>query len=422
MTPQMNTKPKRLMLEFAMTLLIGVILFVGLFTVTFHATAAESIVPDQYFHREIAENMVREGTLLTPHFIYHVFVIALQVLTQNWMFSAFLANLLSQAFLGCLIYVLLRLSLRRLGHERFHGLLGQVICAFFALALVILAPNFLLIDWVGLGTEQPLLLGFINPTVYHNPTTVVLRPLTLILYFFIVTYALNTPRSISLKQQLGLIVLGFILTVLCGLSKPNYILAMFPILGLWVVWSWFRGTRASLGIILLGVLLPSVLSLGWQFYFTYLNPTEQLAGGGIVFAPFEAVLGLAGGSRATMVLRFFVSLLFPLSILILYFQQVRRSKPMVFAWLTFGVGCALMYLLAESGDRMYHGNFFWSAYITNFILFFASVQFLLEYWVTRPTVVSPQRDWRLIVVMLFFGAHVVHGILYIPNVITFFKF
>ena len=55
-----------------------------------------------------------------------------------------------------------------------------------------------------------------------------------------------------------------------------------------------------------------------------------------------------------------------------------KSHGLSLAWLSFFFGCAYAYLLAESGPRAMHGNFWWSAQVSLFVLFFESVRFCLE--------------------------------------------
>jgi hypothetical protein len=195
------------------------------------------------------------------------------------------------------------------------------------------------------------------------------------------------------------------LTVLCGLSKPNYLLAVLPALGLWLVWHWWRKQSAAWSAAVFGVALPAVVFLAWQYYFAYVNPSEQLEGSSIIFAPFEAILSISGGSRGIMILRFAASIMFPTVVYVCYWRQARADAPLSFAWLTFAIGTAYMYLFAETASRLLHGNFVWGAYITLFVLNFASVRFALKQWLARSKGFG--LDWRTGMITAVLVLHVV---------------
>ena len=410
--------PNKLIPETGIALLLSLAVVVILGTVTLYSVVVQTQVPDQSVHRQIAEAMYRTGTLSTPHFFYQILVIVAHVLVQDsgWLLSSFIANLIPQLFVTVLLYLGLRSCFWDSIWEQEHIWIVRFVCAGLALGLLVFTPVFPLLQPFGNGVN-PMLLGYVNPTTYHNPTIIALRPLALALFLSINAYIINYSKHYLASPRLEVILLA-ILTILCGLGKPNYLIALLPALVLWLIWQRWRNQSIAWQRALLGVLIPAVLFLGWQYYFTYINPTGQLEGSRIVFAPFREVLALSGGSRLTMILRFIVSALFPAAVYVSYRRQAWRSASLNFCWLTFLFGASFMYLLQELGSRIYNGNFFWSAYITLFLLNFESARFLLKQWsaerVSRRIVLSYRSAICFLVLML----HVLSGVIYIQYVIN----
>ena len=78
------------------------------------------------------------------------------------------------------------------------------------------------------------------------------------------------------------------------------------------------------------------------------------------------------------------------------------------AWLGFFSGAAQMYLLAESGDRIFHANFLWGAQIMAFLLFCASVRWYFQKRLTH----GIRTSVRSIPILLIYTLHLVFGIAY----------
>lgn len=68
-------------------------------------------------------------------------------------------------------------------------------------------------------------------------------------------------------------------------------------------------------------------------------------------------------------LKFLLSILFPFVVTMINLRRTIDRTDIQLAWLSFLIGAAQMYLLAEGGERIYHGNFRWGAQVTLFLLF-----------------------------------------------------
>lgn len=246
---------------------------------------------------------------------------------------------------------------------------------------------------------------------------ILMRPFTLALYLLITAYILPVSRiRPNRNRSLLLIGLLIVMTLLCGLAKPNYLLALLPAVVIWLAGSLWRKNPIAWKFVLIGVLLPTIMILAWQYLFTYINPTQELErSGGIEFAPFKVVLGISGPLVEIMILRFGVSILFPVAVYLIWWKSAKRSPAFNFAWLTFIFGALLMYFLAEKGDRWQDGNFFWSAYITMFVLYVEAVRFAFQRWLEWQPANKLRIDWRTAALALLFSFHVITGITYIVS-------
>ena len=85
--------------------------------------------------------------------------------------------------------------------------------------------------------------------------------------------------------------------------------------------------------------------------------------------------------------KFLFSLVFPLLVTIGFWKNAVKNVYIQMGWLIFSFGAMLTYFFAETGWRLYHGNFIWSGEISIFILFLCCILFLVEQWncEDRPT-------------------------------------
>src|SRR5262249_31757925 len=110
-------------------------------------------------------------------------------------------------------------------------------------------------------------------------------------------------------------------------------------------------------------LLSGLAVLAWQYVFLY----GHRGAAGISFTPHKY---LAYGSLAPV--KLLLSVAFPLSVLIVFWKDVRPSLWLGLAWTTFALSLLVAYGFSETGSRAGHDNFGWSAQIALFVLFVAS--------------------------------------------------
>jgi hypothetical protein len=330
---------------------------------------SSSVHSDFAQHLKWVDQLLTDGHLL-PHPLYHLLTALTWKLSCTSLETAgyFTVPVLLSVITACSVFVILFKSNPKFGRGM------PLMMSFFALGLSVLGPiNF----W---SWPEHLYLGFFSATVYHNPTYLVLKPLALLLFFQLTVVK---PPSMSRFATLCA------LTIACGMAKPNFNLVLLIVLGGLSVYNLIRHRSLRVQPDVLSVVVPAVFVLAWQFKVAYQTPTEE--GSRIIFAPFLEAMVYSNH----VFLKSLTSIAFPLLVLVLYFNQARSYAPLRLAWLSFGCSILLFFLLAEDGPRKYHANFAWGVHICTFILFVASVMFLLKPVGEGPETACCQKDARL---------------------------
>jgi len=229
--------------------------------------------------------------------------------------------------------------------------------AFWSISLTLVSPIVLL----ALQDGQ-FYFGYIGLANYHNPTIHMLRPIALL--SFVQAIRVFSQRRASVLE----ISASACLIVLSALIKPNYAICVLPALGLIALLRYYQRKPVDWRMLSLGFILPAGLILFFQWIIGYaLTPGEAVS---ILFRPFEVESAFSSNLAAKLLL----SIAFPLIVTLFSFRQVIGRTDFQLAWLSFIIGAAQMYLLAEGGDRFYHGNFRWGAQITLFLVFAVAVR------------------------------------------------
>lgn len=348
---------------------------------------------DFQWHGESAERLLHTGRIETAHPAYPVLLAGLGLVLErapgiswSWTGAAIALAIVFQCLAGI---VLTRAARERL--ESRSATVGFVVAALLAIALLLATPITLLSM-----PRHNLYLGYIGINVYHNPTMFLLKPLAAWSWLRLAEL-IGGPRPVGAKRRVGL-ALGMAASTL---AKPSYAIALLPALTVFAAWKAAYGRRDLLAPLAFTVVLPAVLLLGLQFAFFY-----GIEGSRLQWAP----LLVMGGHPLERAVRLALSAAFPAVVASVYWNQARRSEPLVLAWLVFGVGAALSYFVAEEGRRAYHGNLLWSGQAALFILFVASALFLLEQRRGRPAL-----DARAAVAFAVFAVHVACGVVFLVH-------
>ena len=236
--------------------------------------------------------------------------------------------------------------------------------------------------------------GYLGINSYHNPTIIALKPFSLILTTFGVQ-ALSEKRA----ARPALMIWGCAaMVVISSLVKPNFTIIFIPALGLLALVQLIRKKAVNWDVLVVGFALPALAILAVQFLFTYQGDASS-----IIFAPLLVARNFSG----QLLPKFILSIWFPVLVLIFYGKQALKDRKIQLAGLAFLFGAAFTFLLAESGERMLHGNFTWSGEIGNFVLFAAAAEFFF-----RQLASSNNRKKWWTILSLGFAPHGIAGVLY----------
>jgi len=383
-----------------------VIILVAIITGVFYPIMSKWVIRglgDHGAHVNFAEQMQYgiQTSNPVPHFLFHYLVRGVRALLSLPMRESALVVIMSfYVFLGVIIYNYLISGFYTKNNAIIESLNIHMYTIFLCVGVMLATPVALLVV-----LDHHMYFGYIGMRVYHNPTIIILQPLALLL-FIIITTSINF-SSQSILNLISLYVVLILLTILVALAKPSYIICLVPALILYMIIKLINGERINNNIIIYGVILPSIFVLGMQYLMMYSSSvsTENR----IIFAP----LRVYSEHSKWLLPKFILSILFPLSVTILYFKQVKLDEQIKIAWIAFLIGTFYTYFLAESGESMSYGNFAWSGQITLFILFVVSIKFVLER-ITEFDFSNPSHSdiTRISIIMYLFLLHVICGVMW----------
>jgi hypothetical protein len=307
-------------------------------------------------HNRLAREMAAGQPLAVPHPLYHMLVVAMSAAVPALAGpGAGLAVALgAEVALALVIWS----ELRKAAGGRW-----LVLTAALALALTLVAP----LNW--LTPQAPdFYFGYLFPNAFHSPTNVLLRPLAVTLFFFCAATLRGTGAIGSPRRASGIV----LLTVLCGLAKPNYLICLIPAL---VVTGVLPGARRQWPSVALSVIAPGLAVIAAQAWLTLTSP--RLAPATVELAPFKVVFHYTRPSVALVAVKLILSALFPLAVVVAQGRAALRDAALRLAWLSFAFGTFYAYGLAETGRRLVDGNFLWSGQVSLLVLFVASARSLV---------------------------------------------
>lgn len=354
------------------------------------------------FHIELAQKMAQGKFIGTPHFLYQLLVITIHKLAPFISFN--IAGYYVIPICACWILAIITEYNIRQTIPFSHFYKKEFYSIPITLALMIITP-------ISLFTYSRLYLGYIGITMYHSATTLLAKPICLLILNTI-TKIFKHPTYYSKKLNLSL----FFLTILSLITKPNYIICLIPAVFFVIIYKLYMNKLINWMSIIWSLCFPALIVLGWQFSLTYLNDPTFIKGGrsSIIFAPFTVMSFYS----TSLLYDFIMSILFPLSVYILFWEKAKNEFSLNLAWLIFLVSIFYIYFLGES-SRMYAGNFLWGGQITLFILFVYSISFLFKqqnlddfYFAS----ILHKLRTKFFLCLLIFGFHSINGLVYLMYV------
>ena len=379
-------------------------------------------------HSAYAAQMRHERRLLLPHPLYHLCLLTVQKGVE-WMTGTSAADIelpavghirtsdarvlgaVNQAYARAAMIVAIAFLLltagilwcqARLAVET-RNITAALACAALVLALMLLGP-------VSLrhAKDGEYYLGYIGISVWHNPTVLLAKPLSYLLFLRAVNVFTSKQEPTEQVPWAFASVNAALIVLLCAFAKPNYILCLLPALAILATIFLYLHLPIRLRLLLAGIVLPSLALLAWQYYFTLASGV----GNGIAFAPFKVMSALARHDHLGQ--KFLLSILFPAVVYAIWLPDAVKNVRLNLAGFAFWFAVAFMYFVAEKKNYT-DGNFLWGAQIALFILCAESAFFVIA-TARRHWTANPSRRWiptaQAMICTVVLALHLYWGIRY----------
>lgn len=350
-------------------------------------------------HRGILEQNLKAGSFPAPPIYYALlYVFSLGLASGKIIFLAIV--FLMGVFIGLKYlvtkYVVGAIALPGVndsGLKLFGNLKTETLIKILSFCLIIITP---------LSFGRSLYLGKIGINIWHNSTIMAEFPFALLLFYFSEKYLLER-ETIKFRNLL-------IFMCLAILIKPSYFMAFalaFPLMNLIHNYSGLKRIKIDWQVIitvLVGLLVLFLMYLkiyGVNIVTPASVSSQQTK---LMVAPFY----VWQIHSKNILFDLLMSIFYPIVFLIAYRKELKKYKGYFYAVLTFLIGLLIGILFVESGPRDFHGNFFWTSIIANYILFLYSVSLNFRFILLRSRFLI--KDYILFSI---FAAHFLSGLYYI---------
>lgn len=218
--------------------------------------------------------------------------------------------------------------------------------------LILLGMQFI----VGLPLTGFLYLPQGSPSIWHNPTYIMQKPFSMILFFsFVSIFSDGANQKADKKNYL----LFSLFSLLSCYAKPTYVIVFLPFAGIYTLYDMIRKKfKNTLSVLKLSLATtPTLAMLAYQFYTT-------MEAGSMIGIRFGTFLNL---NMEECILATTSVLLLPLLYLIIYRKKITNHIMMILAWGTYAVGWLQYFCLYEVGFA--HGNYLWGYSMSIYILY-----------------------------------------------------
>lgn len=242
--------------------------------------------------------------------------------------------------------------------------------------------------------------GYVNGNRYDSPTYILSKPFVLLVFLGIID---NLENKWNWKKALPIAI-----SIICAtLAKPSFTITIFPAIGLLLLFYYLKDLKRVNWLFLIFSLgIPSAIVLFGQFIINYTGAR----GDSIGIAPFKEILFHVPNIYLVF---FFIlmSITFPLLLTVFYWKEVCKLLEFRLAWINYIIG-QLYGLIFIEEINFGVANFWNSAMIGNFILFFSTIKFFGKDIVD--TITNRQKLTNKQIILLFLlGLHLVCGVIYL---------
>jgi hypothetical protein len=318
-----------------------------------------------------------------------------------WVFSmgatqgyfTFATLLLMSVFTWLRIVVVKYLLDRHVGENR----VGEMnINLLLAIAFSVAAPL-----WTGGATFY---LGRFAWNIWHNPTYIMMIPAALLLFGMSAAFS---------RQPLRHTLYILILVMINLLVKPSFLFAWVPGMFFYLLW---KERKINLRLLRVTAILgvSGLAILGMYFWIYSVGGIDELLAdgpeNGIGISFLSVWKFFLQNSNTRMGVALVSSMIFPACFFLFYGGSPRITRmTYISIWLMIP-GLFFALFMVETGSRFYHGNFFWTAYSTTFMLQLACVINLLQ--------MQRRERWqstRSRVLAGIFALHTISGLMYMTS-------
>lgn len=222
-----------------------------------------------------------------------------------------------------------------------------------------------------------------TPNIWHNPTTIMVRPLALAA-FLLVCGEIEESRRSGFKKGPGWKkgIATALLLILCNMAKPSFVQIFYPALFL-LMFIWliaYRGKNIKLALELLLICLPSLAVMGLQFITAFSSGSAaRESGSSVAIMPFAVVKLYTPNVWISLLL----AIAFPLLMAFIAWGHRISDQASALAWLMLFSGFMERILLAETGERFTHGNFNWGFQLSLYFVWLIAMRDWLSLYIGR---------------------------------------
>lgn len=375
-------------------LMVAGILFVfSLFL--FYAFTYWGIPSDIKGHTKTMINLMSLGSFPTPPLYYLSVYLTATIFSLQFYNAAIiiLATLIVLKFWITRHLITLNLPDIHINHPK--------ITILSVMLLLVMPIHLQLFTEIGNGLNQALssnmYLGKLAPNVWHNSTTIASMPFIILL--MIQTFNYFKRDSIELRNIIFMAITGVIILLI----KPSFLFAFIPALPLYLL---IRHQFAKKTYVAIALSAFFFLFIIVEYYFVYIVDVYHLAGYD------KTTLGIDLFSfwnffSENIPLDALLSLVFPVSVLIAYKEQLKNDEILKFTWILLGFAYLVSILFTEI-ERPAFGNFSWQVIMVQYLLYAVSLRLYLSNTLTQ----NPQLLKNRIVLGVF-SLHFITGLFYI---------
>lgn len=258
--------------------------------------------------------------------------------------------------------------------------------------------------------KQAYFAGTGSPNIWHNPTSIAVRPFALACILLYAKLCID-PRGSGAKPTWTLFAVLLLLSVLC---KPSFLQIFLPAAVVYNICLLVMSKGASwrLSIISALAFLPSLLPFAITFLKYFGGSTS--GSGGVAIMPF-AVWHMYTPSVVYSVV---CALAFPLLVTCTRVKSILRDPLLALSLIAVAFGIGEYILLAETGENIGNGDFGWGWLTGCMLLWCVSTFRFVDSWHERKDTSIWKKAATYVAIPLFF-IHFVGGTYYFISFMTF---